>query len=53
VAFKIGIVDATLRHNVGNRVAHGLADAQLTLRAAGGGTSLVMAGHCRLSKTNS
>ena len=50
VAFKIGIVDATLRQNIGDRVTHGLADAQLTLRAAGGGTFLVMAGHCGLSK---
>jgi hypothetical protein len=32
---------------------HGFADAQLTLRAAGGGTFfLVVAGHCRLSKSS-
>ncbi|MGY3610370.1 MULTISPECIES: hypothetical protein [unclassified Bradyrhizobium] len=42
---KIRIVDITVRENLGNRMAHGLADAQLTLRAAGGGTLLLMTGH--------
>jgi hypothetical protein len=28
-------------------MAHGFTDAQLTLRAAGGGVLLVVAGHCR------
>jgi hypothetical protein len=37
---------ATLRQNIGDRMAHGLADAQLALRAAGGGTLAVVAGHC-------
>jgi hypothetical protein len=34
-----------MRENIGNRMAHGFADAQLSLRAAGGGTLLVVAGH--------
>jgi len=34
-------------------VAHGFADAQLSLRAAGSGIlRLVMARHCRLSKSS-
>jgi hypothetical protein len=35
VALKVAVVNATLRENIGNSVAHRLADAQLTLRAAG------------------
>ena len=31
VAFEIGIVDLTLRQNLGNCMANGFADAQLTL----------------------
>jgi hypothetical protein len=35
-----------MRENIGNRMAHGFADAQLSLRAAGGRTLLlVVAGH--------
>ena len=42
----IGIVGLTVGQNIGDRMAHRLADAQLSLRAAGGGTFLlVMAGH--------
>jgi len=49
---RIGIVDATLRQNIGNRVAHGLGDAQLDVcEPPGAETFLVMAGHCRLSKS--
>jgi hypothetical protein len=51
MAFEIGVVDVTLRQNIGDRMAYGLADAQLPLRAAGGGTLGVMTGHCRLSKS--
>jgi hypothetical protein len=36
-----------MRQYFGDRVAHGLADAQLALRAAGSGTLLMMAGHYR------
>ena len=36
---------AALRKNVGHRVAHDLADAQLALRAAGDGVLFVVAGH--------
>ena len=43
---------AALRENVGHRVAHQLADAQLALRAAGRGTFfLMMAGHNRVLKS--
>ncbi|MFH0297991.1 hypothetical protein AAFX91_12260 [Bradyrhizobium sp. 31Argb] len=42
---KIRIVDVTVRENLGNRMAYRLADAQLTLRAASGGTLLLMTGH--------
>src|SRR5437763_8367186 len=46
VAFKVGVVDTTLCQNIGNCMAHQFADAQLPLRAAGGGTFfLVVAGH--------
>jgi hypothetical protein len=47
VTFKVGIMDAALGKNVRDRMAHGFAHAQLTLRAAGSGTLLVMAGHGR------
>src|SRR5277367_6123374 len=51
VAFKIGIVNVAVRQDFRERMAHGLADAQLALRAAGSGTLLMMAGHCRLSNS--
>jgi hypothetical protein len=44
---------ATLRQNVGDRMAYGLADAQLTLRAAGAGTPGVMPGHWSKSQLSS
>jgi hypothetical protein len=31
MAFKVGVVRTTVQKNVGNSVAHGLADAQLAL----------------------
>jgi hypothetical protein len=40
---------AALRKNFRDGVAHDFADAQLALRAAGGGSLLVVAGHCGLS----
>ncbi|HEX9215143.1 MAG TPA: hypothetical protein VF901_31900 [Bradyrhizobium sp.] len=46
MAFKVRIMHAALRQNIGYRVANLLADTQLTLRAAGRGTLLlVVAGH--------
>src|ERR1700712_1383738 len=50
VTLQLRIVHAALGQDLRNRVAHEFADAQLTLRAAGGGTLLLLAGHCRLSK---
>ena len=40
MALEFGVVHATLRKNVGDRMAHGFADPQLALRAAGGGIFL-------------
>ena len=37
MALKVRVVHGTVRENIGNSVAHGFADAQLSLRAAGGG----------------
>jgi hypothetical protein len=34
VTLELAVVDATVRKNIGNSVAHGFADAQLSLRAA-------------------
>jgi hypothetical protein len=34
-----------VRQNLGHRVTHGFADAQLALRAAGGGVFLVVTRH--------
>ncbi|WP_369726802.1 hypothetical protein AB8Z38_24315 [Bradyrhizobium sp. LLZ17] len=46
MALKVRIMHAALRQNLGYRVANLLADTQLTLRAAGAGTLLLMmAGH--------
>ncbi|MET4386902.1 hypothetical protein ABIB73_002651 [Bradyrhizobium sp. F1.4.3] len=46
MAFEVRIMHAALRQNLGYRVANLLANAQLTLRAAGRGTFLlVVAGH--------
>src|SRR3954468_6493954 len=53
VAFEIGVVHVTLRQNIGDRMAYGLADAQLALRAAGSGTFGVMTGHCVLGNKSS
>jgi hypothetical protein len=38
-------VNVAVRQYFGDRVAHGLANAQLALRAAAGGTLVMMAGH--------
>src|SRR5258706_11155282 len=52
VALEVGVVHAAMGENLGNRVPHQFADAQLSLRAAGGGTLvLVMARHNRFSKS--
>ena len=53
VTLEVRIVHAALRQDVGDRVTHGFADAQLALRAAGGGTLLVVAGHSSKSKLSS
>src|SRR6185312_2205905 len=45
VALEIGIVDDALRQDLGDGVSHDFADAQLALRAAGGGTPLVVLRH--------
>jgi len=46
VTFEVRIMHNALRQNLGYRVANLLADTQLTLRAAGRGTLLlVVAGH--------
>jgi hypothetical protein len=42
---EVRIVHAALRKNIRNRMTHGFADAQLTLRAASGGILFVVAGH--------
>src|ERR1700743_3122714 len=42
---EIGIMNIAVRQDLGNRMAHGLADAQLALRAAAGRVLLMMAGH--------
>ena len=42
---EIGIVNVAMCQYFGDRVAHGLADAQLALRAAAGGALFVMMGH--------
>ncbi|WP_271600382.1 hypothetical protein [Bradyrhizobium sp. CCBAU 45384] len=42
MAFEVRIMHAALRQNIGYRVANLLADAQLTLRAAGRGTLFLM-----------
>jgi hypothetical protein len=47
VALEVGVVNVTLRQNLGDGMAHGLADAQLALRASRRGTLVVMAGHFR------
>jgi len=53
VAFEIGVVNVTLRQNIGDGMAYGLADAQLPLRAAGGGTLGVVTGHLSKSQLSS
>ena len=35
MTLKVRVVHITVQKNVGNSMAHGFADAQLTLRAAG------------------
>lgn len=46
MALEVRVVNVTVRENIGNSVAHRFADAQLALRAAGSGSSLlVMARH--------
>src|SRR5260370_21420285 len=52
VALEFRIMHAALGKNVRDRVTHGFTDAQLTLRAAGGGVLLVVAGHWGLSKSS-
>ncbi|WP_246229828.1 MULTISPECIES: hypothetical protein [Bradyrhizobium] len=42
MTFEVRIMHTALRQNLGYRVANLLADAQLTLRAAGRGTFLLM-----------
>jgi hypothetical protein len=50
VALEVGVVGATVRENIGNSMAHGLADAQLPLRSSAGGiVLLVMTRHRCLS----
>jgi len=47
VALEVGVMHAAMGEDVGNRMPHQLADAQLPLRAAGSGTFfLVVARHC-------
>jgi hypothetical protein len=43
-------VHAAVDKNIRNRVTHGFADPQLTLRAARGGIFAVVARHCRFLK---
>ncbi|WP_426616342.1 hypothetical protein [Bradyrhizobium sp. McL0616] len=46
MTFEVRIMHTALRQNLGYRVANLFADAQLSLRAAGRGTFLLMmAGH--------
>ena len=49
---SLGIVHTAMGENVGNRMPHRLADAQLPLRAAGSGAFfLVVTRHYRFLKT--
>jgi hypothetical protein len=50
VTLEVRVVHAAVDKNIRNRVTHGFADPQLTLRAAGGGTFPVVAWHCRFLK---
>jgi hypothetical protein len=45
MSFKHGIMHVTLRENFGDRVTHGLTDAQLALRGTGLFSLLMMARH--------
>src|SRR5262249_16129419 len=47
---EVGIMHAALGENIGQRMPHQLADAQLPLRAAGRGFFLVVARHYRRLK---
>jgi hypothetical protein len=50
VTLEVPVVHAAVDKNIRNRVTHGFADPQLTLRTAGGGTFAVVAWHCRFLK---
>src|SRR5262245_47350888 len=50
VTLEVGVMHIAVRQDLRERVTHGLADPQLTLRAAGGGgLSLMLARHFHFS----